>query len=37
MKNREYDYSRCAGVLLDEFRGGMLGRITLEVPDDLGN
>ncbi len=35
LKNREYDYSRCARVLLDEFRAGTLGRITLEVPDDL--
>lgn len=35
LKNREYDYSRCARVLLDEFRSGALGRITLEVPDDL--
>ncbi|MBR6764946.1 MAG: ribosome biogenesis GTPase YlqF [Clostridia bacterium] len=37
LKNREYDYSRCAGVLLDEFRSGALGRITLEVPNDVGN
>ena len=35
LKNKEYDYSRCARVLLDEFRAGMLGKITLEVPDDL--
>lgn len=35
LKNKEYDYSRCARVLLDEFRAGTLGRITLEVPDDL--
>lgn len=35
LKNKEYDYSRCARVLLDEFRAGTLGRITLEVPDDI--
>ena len=31
----EYDYERCAAVLLDEFRGGKLGRITLEDPEEL--
>ncbi len=35
LKNKEYDYSRCARILLDEFRAGTLGRITLEVPDDF--
>lgn len=35
LKNREYDYSRCARVLLDEFRAGTMGRMTLEVPDDI--
>ena len=35
MKNKEFDYGRCARTVLDEFRGGVLGRITLEVPDDL--
>lgn len=35
MKNREFDYSRCARVLLEEFRAGTVGRITLEVPDDI--
>ena len=35
LKNKEYDYSRCARVLLDEFPAGTLGRITLEVPDDV--
>ncbi|MBR2716339.1 MAG: ribosome biogenesis GTPase YlqF [Oscillospiraceae bacterium] len=30
----EYDYERCAAVLLDEFRGGKLGRITLEDPEE---
>ncbi len=30
----EYDYERMAAVLLDEFRGGKLGRITLERPEE---
>ena len=30
----EYDLERMAGVLLDEYRGGKLGRITLETPDE---
>ena len=29
----EYDINRMAVILLDEFRGGILGRITLEQPD----
>ncbi|MBQ6539985.1 MAG: ribosome biogenesis GTPase YlqF, partial [Oscillospiraceae bacterium] len=29
----EYDLERMAAVLLDEFRGGKLGRITLERPE----
>ena len=29
----EYDIERMAGVLLDEYRGGKLGRITLEMPE----
>ncbi len=28
----EIDYARCATMLLDEFRGGKIGRITLEHP-----
>ncbi len=28
----EYDYDRCAKTLLDEFRAGKLGQITLERP-----
>lgn len=31
----EYDLERMAAVLLDEFRDGKLGRITLETPDML--
>ena len=32
LKGNEYDYDRAAKVVLDEFRGGKLGRITLEEP-----
>ena len=31
----EVDLERMARILLDEFRGGKLGRFTLETPDDL--
>lgn len=30
----EVDYDRTASVLLDEFRGGKIGRITLELPGE---
>ena len=32
----EIDLARMATILLDEFRGGKLGRVTLELPEDLG-
>lgn len=32
MRGGEIDYERCAVILFDEFRGGKLGRITLELP-----
>ena len=32
IKGGEYDYARCAKMLLDEFRSGKIGRMTLEVP-----
>ncbi len=35
LKGNQYDYSRCARVLLDEYRGGVLGRMTLETPNGL--
>lgn len=35
LKNKEFDYTRCARVLLDEFRGGTVGKMTLEVPSDV--
>jgi len=31
----EIDYERCANMLLDEFRGAKIGRITLELPPEL--
>lgn len=31
----EIDLERMANILLDEFRAGKMGRITLEMPDDL--
>ncbi len=30
----EVDTERMARILLDEFRGGVLGRITLETPEE---
>ncbi|WP_283675562.1 ribosome biogenesis GTPase YlqF [Butyricicoccus sp. Marseille-Q5471] len=34
MRGAEIDTERMARVLLDEFRGGVLGRITLEMPEE---
>lgn len=34
LKGNQYDYDRAARVILDEYRGGRLGRITLEKPED---
>ena len=34
VRGGEYDYERCCSVVLDEFRGGKLGRITLEKPGE---
>jgi len=31
----EYDLERMSAVLLDEFRGGKLGRVSLETPEEL--
>jgi len=31
----EIDYSRISAIVLDEFRGGKIGRISLERPDDI--
>ena len=35
MRGAEVDPERMARILLDEFRGGKLGRFTLETPEDL--
>ena len=35
LRNGEYDYLRGAKVILDEFRGGIIGRVTLEEPNEL--
>ncbi len=35
MRGSEPDIKRCAHVMLDEFRGGKLGKITLELPEDF--
>ena len=32
LKGNEFDYARAAKLLLDDFRSGRLGRITLELP-----
>lgn len=32
LRGQELDYSKAAGILLDEFRSGKIGRITLELP-----
>jgi len=33
LRGNEYDYDRCCSVVLDEFRAGKMGRITLESPE----
>lgn len=34
LKGGQYDYDRCCSVVIDEFRAGKLGRITLEDPPE---
>lgn len=34
-KGNEVDYKRTADIIIDEFRGGMLGRMTLESVSDI--
>lgn len=34
LKGNQFDYDRAASVVLDEFRAGKLGRITLEYPEE---
>lgn len=33
LKGNELDYSKAAGILMDDFRSGKIGRITLEKPE----
>ncbi len=33
LRGNDFDYTRCAAVLLDEFRAGKIGRISLEEPN----
>ena len=35
VRGGEVDTERMARILLDEFRGGKLGRFTLELPEDI--
>lgn len=35
MGNKELDYTRIATTVLSEFRDGKMGKITLEVPEDI--
>jgi ribosome biogenesis GTPase A len=34
LKGEELDTMKAAGILVDEYRAGKLGRITLELPDE---
>ena len=36
VKGGEVNADRCADLLIDEFRAGKIGKITLERPDDAG-
>lgn len=33
VRGQELDYAKAAGILMEEFRNGKLGRITLEYPE----
>ncbi len=35
LKGGEVDLERAAKILIDEYRGGKLGRLTLELPEDI--
>lgn len=37
LKKEEIDYTRVSHLILDEFRSGLIGRITLEYPEDIKN
>ena len=34
-KGAETDYEKLAGIILDDFRSGRLGKLTLETPEDF--
>ncbi|MEI3206115.1 MAG: ribosome biogenesis GTPase YlqF [Lachnospiraceae bacterium] len=34
LKGKGLDYSKAAGILIDDFRSGRLGRLTLELPEE---
>ena len=36
-KGQEIDYMKAASILVDEFRSGKLGRMTLEYPEEAGS
>lgn len=36
LRGNEYDYTRIANILLNEFRAGSLGQISIESPDEIG-
>lgn len=35
LRGGEADYERCSKAILDDFRKGKIGRITLDLPDDI--
>ncbi|WIV10842.1 ribosome biogenesis GTPase YlqF [Proteiniborus sp. MB09-C3] len=37
LKKEEIDYTRASHLILDEFRRGLIGQITLEYPEDIKN
>ncbi len=36
-KGQEADYEKAASIVMDDFRSGRIGRITLELPQDIRN
>ena len=36
-KGAETDYEKLAGIILDDFRSGRMGKVTLEKPEELDN
>ena len=35
-KGQEADYEKASSILMEDFRSGRIGRITLELPEDIG-